>query len=224
MAFMTIWHVVHTIAAAFLIGPEFARNPEYMRQIEYYCMEVPGFVHLYFWIPSPLRKAFWYLSPWGFKVRKCIVKLKGFIIPELRKRIQEYRETGSTGYEFTLVGAMLSLKMEKGLLTRKYDPSNAAEEERQIEIFAEEVIFTAFDSAGPVAVLIVQLLFETSNSKEHVAPLRNEIAAANAAHGEWSDQALNSMPRLESFTRETLRLDGPTLCKCTVAQNTVSTN
>lgn len=191
-----------------------------MKEIESYCLNVPHFVHLYFWVPAPLRKIFWYLSPQGFKVRSCIKRLKRFIVPEIRRTIDTWRKTGTARDEYTLLGAMLDLKEERGQIKRDAKAMDKAEEERQIDIFSDEVIFTAFDSAGPVACLVTQLLFESIQYKDIVAPLRSEIATALAVNGgEWSSQTMSSLPRLESFTRETLRVDGPTLCKCIIRQH-----
>ncbi|RYP13674.1 hypothetical protein DL767_010632 [Monosporascus sp. MG133] len=215
-AFLTIWHLVHVVAASFLIGPEFSRNPDYMKEIEDYCLNVPHFVHLYFWVPAPLRLAFWYLSPQGFRVRACIKRLKRFIVPEIRRTIDAWRNREPVGDKYTLLGAMLDLKEEIGQIKRDPNAMSKAEEKRQIDIFSDEVIFTGFDSAGPVACLVTQLLFESMHHKDLVEPLRNEITAALAANGgEWNSQAMSSLPRLESFTRETLRVDGPTLFSVT---------
>ncbi|KAM0255914.1 hypothetical protein ACHAQJ_005315 [Trichoderma viride] len=213
-AFLQIWHLVHVVAASFLIGPHFSKNPEYMSYIEDYCLNVPHFVHMYFWVPAPLRKLFWHLSPAGFRVRKVIKKLKEFIVPEIRQTIENWRTTGRSPDGYTLLGAMLDLKEERGLIKRDAATMTRSEEERQINIFSDEVIFTAFDSAGPVACLITQLLFESIRDKNLTEALRAEIVAALADNGgEWSVQTMSSLPRLESFTRETLRVDGPTLSR-----------
>ncbi|KAL7905949.1 cytochrome P450 [Trichoderma velutinum] len=214
--FLQIWHLVHIVAASFLIGPHFANNPEYMSYIEDFCLNVPHFVHQYFWVPAPLRKMFWYLSPSGFRVRKVIKHLKSFIIPEIRRTIEIWRTTGRSPDEYTLLGAMLDLKEERGMISRDATAMRREEEERQINIFSDEVVFTAFDSAGPVACHVTQLLFESIRDEKLTEALRAEISTALADHnGEWSVQAMSSLPRLESFTRETLRVNGPTLFSVT---------
>ncbi|KAK5988147.1 Cytochrome P450 monooxygenase verB [Cladobotryum mycophilum] len=215
-AFLTIWHLVHTVAVAFLIGPHFAKNEEYMKEIEDYCLNVPGFVHLYFWVPAPLRKAFWYLSPQGARVRAVIKRLKRFIVPEVRRTIEEWRQGDRPQGEYTLLGAMLDLKEERGQIKRDAASMTQEEEERQIDMFADEVIFTSFDSAGPVACLVTQLLFESMGDRNLVQSLRSEISEALASNGgEWTPEVMNSLPRLESFTREALRVNGPTLFSVT---------
>lgn len=185
-----------------------------MAHIEDYCLNVPNFAHLYFRVPAPLRKLYWHLSPAGFRVRRVIKKLKRYIVPEIRQTIENWRATGRTPDGYTLLGAMLTLKEERGQIKRDAAAMTRAEEERQIDIFSDEVIFTAFDSAGPVACLVTQLLFESIQDESLTEALRKEIATALTNNsGEWSAQMMSSLPRLESFTRETLRFDGPTLCE-----------
>ncbi|KAL7811118.1 cytochrome P450 [Trichoderma gracile] len=216
--FLQIWHLVHLVAASFLTGPHFSQNPEYMAYIEDYCLNVPHFVHLYFWVPAPLRKLFWYFSPWGFRVRRVIKRLKAFIIPEIKQTIADWRanDHDRSQDKYTLLRAMLDLKEERGQITRDATAMTREEEERQIKIFSDEVVFTAFDSAGPVACLVTQLLFESIQDPSLTEALRAEISKALADNGgEWSVQAMSSLPRLESFTRETLRVDGPTLFSVT---------
>jgi hypothetical protein len=187
-----------------------------MAYIEDYCLNVPHFVHLYFWVPAPLRKLFWYLSPWGFRVRRVIKHLKAFIIPEIKQTIADWRTNDRERSQdrYTLLRAMLDLKEERGQIARDATAMTKEEEERQINIFSDEVMFTAFDSAGPVACLVTQLLFESIQNPSLTEGLRAEISKALADNGgEWSVQVMSSLPRLESFTRETLRVDGPTLCE-----------
>lgn len=211
--FITMWHLIHTISTSFLIGPELSRNTEYMNDVEYYCLNVPSFTHLYFRVPGLLRKAFWYASPGGFRIRKTVKKLKRVIIPEIWKAIDAWRNKTSASEEYTLLDAMLKLKAERGQLKRDPQAMTKAEEAHQIDVFSDEVIFTAFDSAGPVACLLTQLIFESICDKDLTNALRGEIADALAKNdGVWSEDTMSSLPRLESFTRETLRFNGPTLC------------
>ncbi|KAL5431981.1 hypothetical protein PMIN05_009182 [Paraphaeosphaeria minitans] len=215
-AFMAVWHLTHVVAASVLIGPEFARNRRYIEAIKYYCLQAPAFAHMYFWLPAPIRKMYWYLSPQGAEIRKSLKTLKGEVGPEIRRNLAAWRKGEKVRKEPTLLRAILDVKAETGQIKRDIKSVDKAEEERQIDRFEDEFIFTGFDSAGPVVCLVVQLLFETIRHKHVIEPLRQEISAALAANGgEWTDQAMTFMPRLDAFTREVLRVDGPTLFSMT---------
>ncbi|KAJ4342314.1 hypothetical protein N0V95_006989 [Ascochyta clinopodiicola] len=171
---------------------------------------------MYFWLPAPIRKAYWYLSPEGAKIRSSLKTLKGEVRPAIREIVSTWRRGGGARKEPTLLRAMLDVKAESGLLTRDMASLDVAEDERQMDVFEDEIIFTGFDSAGPVVCLVVQLLFEMISHRDIIEPLRKEVAAALEANGgEWTDLAMSSLPRLDSFTREVLRFDGPTLFSMT---------
>jgi cytochrome P450 len=215
-AFLAIWHLTHVVAASFLVGPEFAKNKRYTDAIEYYCLQAPSFAHMYFWLPAPIRKIYWYLSPDGAKIRSSLKTMKREVGPAIRRRVAEWRRGEKAENEPTLLGAILDVKAENGQLKRDVKTSELQEDEKQMDIFEDEIIFTGFDSAGPVVCLVVQLLFETIRHKDIIEPLRKELAVALAANGgEWTDQAMSSLPRMDSFTREVLRVDGPTLFSMT---------
>jgi hypothetical protein len=210
---LTIWHLVNIVAASY-IGPDFPKDPEFIKAIESYGIDMTNFVFMYFRVPTPLRKVFWYLSPQGFRVRTLARKLTRFIGDEVRRAIDTWRKTGRTPDQYTMLGALLDVKRGSGQLKQDAQAMDQADEERQIRIFSDELRLTAFEAAGPPACLLTQMLFESIEHPDIVKPLRDEIASALVAHGgEWSHEMFNSLPRLESFTRETLRADGPTLCK-----------
>nr|A0A1U9YI05.1 RecName: Full=Cytochrome P450 monooxygenase verB; AltName: Full=Verticillin biosynthesis cluster protein B [Clonostachys rogersoniana]AQZ42168.1 putative cytochrome P450 [Gliocladium sp.] len=214
-AFLTIWHLVHIVSASYLVGTEFCANEEYLQAIEYYCINVPNFIYGYFWVPVPLRRLYWYLSPQGYKVRACKAKLKTFIVPKIRETISAW-QNGQKSSSYTLLGAMLDLKAQKGQIKRDPTAMTKAELERQIDIFSDEMIFTGFDSAGPVACMVTQLLFEALRDKDLTKALRQELKSAlEANNGQWNVQAMNLTPKLDSFTRESLRVNGPTLLSVT---------
>jgi hypothetical protein len=207
--------VTHVVAASFLIGPQFTKNSKYIEAIKNYCLQVPAFADMYFWLPAPVRRIYWYLSPQAAKIRENLKTLKGEVGPEVRRIVDAWRNGKQTGKEPTLLQAILDIKAETGQIRQDAKSVDKAEDERQMDIFEDEFIFTGFDSAGPVVCLVVQLLFESIRHKHIVEPLRKEMSAALAASGgEWTDQVMSSLPRLDSFTREVLRVDGPTLCMC----------
>lgn len=128
--------------------------------------------------------------------------------------IKTWQEKGQASGSYTLLGAMLELKAQRGQIKQDPKAMTKAELERQIDIFSDEMIFTGFDSAGPVACMVTQLVFEAMRDKDLTKALRDEIEAAlEANNGEWNTQVLTSVPKLDSFTRESLRVNGPTLCK-----------
>nr|QSQ85912.1 P450 [Preussia typharum] len=152
-AFLAIWHLTHVVAASFLVGPEYAKNKAYTDAIEYYCLQAPAFAHMYFWLPAPIRRIYWYFSPSGAKIRSSLKTMKTEISPEIRRNINAWRKGEHATKEPTLLRAILDVKAESGQISKK--SVDHEEDERQIDIFEDELIFTGFDSAGPVVCLVL---------------------------------------------------------------------
>lgn len=156
------------------------------------------FSFFYFLLPSVFRPAFWWASPFGFIIRYHIGALKALLIPEIKERIQALKVGGER--VFTLLDELILMK--------------AAEmDEKAIEQCAEELCFMTFEGVGPMTLLLMQLIYEVVSKPTYIHELRKEISESLGPRGEWSEEALKNMAKLDSFTRETLRLNGPAPCE-----------
>jgi len=197
------------MTAVFLMGPDFANDPQYIRRIKAYSNLAPLLTYFYFLMPSMLRGPLWNLSPLGFFLRYYIMKLKGTIRPEIRRRIDAARRGEGLREQYNVLDEMVALKFKTGVIKKEPRSQDKAKEERQLEIFAEELLFMTFESAGPAALLTLHLINKVMEYSEYRKPLRDEVTLAlEATGGQWQDQVLENMPKLKSFTRETLRLEG----------------
>ncbi|KAI0798930.1 hypothetical protein GGR55DRAFT_684463 [Xylaria sp. FL0064] len=72
------------------------------------------------------------------------------------------------------------------------------------------IIFAALFKARPDQQISLPTIYDLAMRPEYVSPLRKEICGVLAAHGgEMSTHALQQMPRLNSFMKESLRLSLP---------------
>jgi cytochrome P450 len=215
-AFQLFWDILHPIDTAAIMGAEFAVNDTYVHHMKAYCKMIPGLSYFYFVMPGILRKPFWWFSPFGFMTRHHIRKLKAVLIPEIRERIEAARRGEGYRDQFVLIDALVDMKMDKRVIRRDAPGADAKEEAKEVELCAEELMFMTFEGVGPVTLLTVQLVYELIAHPEYLQPLRDEVARTlEAAGGKWTDEAMTNMPKLESFTRETLRLNGPAPCENT---------
>jgi Cytochrome P450 len=213
-AFQLFWDILHPIDTAAIMGVDFANNQSYLHHMKSYCKIIPALSYFYFVMPGILRKAFWWFSPFGILTRHHIRKLKAALIPEICCRVKAARRGKGFRDQFVLIDALVDMKMEKGVIEREISEMNLKEEAKQIELCAEELMFMTFEGVGPVTLLTVQLIYELISRVEYLQPLREEISRAlGASNGKWTEEAMNNMPKLESFTRETLRLNGPAPCE-----------
>lgn len=215
-AFQLFWDILHPIDTAVILGSDFASNQSYLHHMKSYCKIIPGLSYFYFVMPGILRKVFWWFSPFGILTRHHIRKLKVALIPEIRSRVKAARNSEGFRDEYFLIDALVDMKMEKGVIQRGSETSeiNSKEEAKQIELCAEELMFMTFEGVGPMTLVTVQLIYELISHVEYLQPLREEISRAlEGSNGEWTEEAMDNMPKLESFTRETLRLNGPAPCE-----------
>lgn len=68
---------------------------------------------------------------------------------------------------------------------------------------------------------MTQILYNLATWPEYIEPLRAEIAGAVERRG-WSKHALDEMTRLDSFVKETLRLNGTAACKLSDQRSAIS--
>jgi aflavarin biosynthesis cytochrome P450 monooxygenase len=148
--------------------------------------------------------------------RHHIRKLKAALIPEICSRVKAARRGKGFRDQFVLIDALVDMKMEKGIIKREICASetNLKEGAKQIELCAEELMFMTFEGVRPETLLTVQLIYELNSHIEYLQPLEEEISRAlGASNVKWTEDALNNMPKLKSFTRKTLRLNGPAPCE-----------
>lgn len=86
--------------------------------------------------------------------------------------------------------------------------------EKSADFIAEQVMFLCFEIVEPVSMLLTILLFRVMRDPEYIRPLREEIALAQERPDSGlSFSMLDHTPKLGSFTKEVLRVDGPIVCK-----------
>lgn len=191
------------------MGPEFSRDKELVRLLMTYIDQVNGFSYVYLGYPRILRPLLERFSGPCRALRSTIQALKQRLIPEIQRRIRAVR-SGKKPTDFVFLDALIDQTFEKGILSREKECTG---EEKNLELLAQEAIFLFFEVAGPVLPLLTAMQYQIMTTPEYVSPLREEITKAlDTNDGEWNYGIFKRMPKLESFTREALRLYAPIIC------------
>lgn len=74
---------------------------------------------------------------------------------------------------------------------------------------AENVLHLLFAANSAPGALVTQMVYEALMSPDYLKTLRAEIDAVVGAKGDWTPAALEKMPILDSYVRETLRVYPP---------------
>ena len=91
-------------------------------------------------------------------------------------------------------------------------------DEFDIPFLTNQTLFVAIASTRSTATTIVNTLFDLVTFPECQEPLRTEIATALAEAGGWGLPAVQNMKKLDSFIKESQRLNHHLLRKCSGSQ------
>ncbi|KAL8689118.1 MAG: hypothetical protein Q9218_005130, partial [Villophora microphyllina] len=86
-------------------------------------------------------------------------------------------------------------------------------------------VFGALHTTTQRGQVLVHCLFELATRQEYIKPLRDEVSQCLDSHGGWTKEAIESMPKLDSFVRECQRynpLDAGSLARKVVVPFTFS--
>lgn len=201
------------VATAYIIGPEFGQDPEYIRHCVDFCCQTSEFRDYRALFPESLRPLLARLSRCGRALNTTIAQAKRQLIPEIRQRIERARN-GSLpdGLRHTLVDASIQIKLKAGEIDR-----DTALGDEVVSSLAGDCLLSALEIAFPIAAYIIGMMGYAIADPGYADVLREEIkAAVDATGGEWPIDILDQMPRLESFARETVRCDTTSICTCTI--------
>ncbi|KAL4862418.1 cytochrome P450 [Aspergillus spectabilis] len=151
-------------------------------------------------LPKILGPLLWKFSSACRSFRDTIAKMKGTMVPEILRRIEHQQQSTEGSQDPFILDAIIRFALKEG------SRSNA----EYADLIADEAIFLCFEIAGPVSMVITILLYRIIRNPEYINPLREELTEAlKRANRGYSYQMFDDLPKLDSFTKETLRLDGP---------------
>ncbi|EZF34755.1 putative Cytochrome P450 monooxygenase [Trichophyton interdigitale] len=190
-------------STSLVLGPRFSRDQELMAQITSHVLGIEEVLGEFDRYPRIIRPLVWGLSPTCRAFRSNASILKGKLIPEIRRRVELIRSGESAADDLTMLTIFLKQALKDGLLSREESPND----EKQFESLSMKSLFHIYEVWGPIALFLIALLSRIMDSPEYVEDLREEVSKALASAGGWDSDFLANTPKLESFTRETLRLN-----------------
>lgn len=145
---------------------------------------------------GPFRKIVYYLG--ARQHRRDLDNAAALVLPEIKRRMAAQAEDPNCRKENDAIQWNLDLPLaspKEGLPLRH----------------AHRVLHLSFAATGTVAILITHMIYNVLMYPEYLEPLREEVMACTKAHGGWTEKAMNEMWKLDSFIRETLRVQPPSV-------------
>ncbi|OAL75126.1 hypothetical protein A7D00_0724 [Trichophyton violaceum] len=199
----TVSPLLMLFSTSLVLGPKFSRDQELMAQITSHVMGIEEILGEFDKYPRILRPLVWGFSPVCRAFRSNASILKEKLIPEIRRRVALLRSGESAADDLTMLTVFLKQALKDGLLTKEQSPSD----DMQFESLSMKSLFHIYEVWGPIVPLLIALLSRIMDSPEYVEDLREEVSGALASADGWDSDFLANTPKLESFTRETLRLN-----------------
>ncbi|KAI0783163.1 cytochrome P450 [Abortiporus biennis] len=188
-------HVMRQIVARtssrVFVGPDLARNTEYLNIAINHTIQISQARNQFYLLPEILKPlAVPFIVDSG-KTFKHAIKLLQPIIEERTQNLAEYGD-GWVDKPNDMLMWIIETAISKG---------------QDIDVMARMVLLTDFAAIHTTTNSFVHAVYHLAANPEFIQPLREEITAVVQKEG-WSKAAMASMKRLDSFLRESQRLNG----------------
>ena len=185
--------IVAIVSGRIFIGPELYREEEYVEAATQYTVELLGAQRAVKAVKPWLRPVYAPFLPELKALDRRVMAANRFLQPVVQAR----REAAARG-ENKQYNDFLGWMMNNA---QKFDIKN----DKEIARIQLAISFAAIHTTTMTAT---NVFYNLAARQEYVEPLREEVLQAlNTSEGVWTTAGLNSLRRLDSFIRETMRLD-----------------
>jgi cytochrome P450 len=194
-AFMLSAMLTNRTSGRVLVG-DLCRDMDYLQAVMKYSEGVFFTGIAFNGIPlGPFRKLAYWLA--ATPHRQDIKKAAAILLPVLEKRVKSKSSMSAP---------------ENDMIQWNLDSPLASPKEGTMVRHAQRILHLSFAATGTVTILITHMIYTLLMHPEYLEPLREEIEACVAAKDGWSEKAMSDMWKLDSFIRETLRTQPPSVC------------
>ncbi|KAN0116359.1 cytochrome P450 monooxygenase [Russula decolorans] len=187
----TCRHVICCATNRVFVGAPLCRDRDYQDLNLGFVFNVAISATIISWFPKPLKRIVSRtLSNLPSKIQQEIK----FIKPMVEERFAKLEEYGKDWDDKPNDLLMWLMTDAKGV-------------ERSIEGFARRLLVANFAGIHTTALTATQLLYRLLANPEYLEPLRKEVDAVINEEG-WTKVGMDKMHKIDSFLRETQRLDG----------------
>lgn len=200
-AYHEILSVVVGITSRVVVGEPLCHQQAWLAVAEGYTMDL---IHASAQLKPYPRWARRFIKPW---LQSC--------------RRLSMREATADKLVRDMVAAALEKKSDHEMITTKVNSpesvfqwmaESAQGEDRCLSVLVRKTLFLTLAGVHTVTTAVVHAIFDLCAHPEYMEPLRNEARDLINKRG-WTLPALKGMKRLDSFMKESQRINHPGLCK-----------
>jgi len=187
----TIQQVICRTSGRMLVGAPLCRNRDYQKLATNFAINVFKIAYVVSMFPKPLKPIVArFISSIPSQVRRTMELIE----PMVKERFAKIDEFGGETWEDAPDDMLMWLMSEaKGV-------------ERSLEGLARRLLLVNLAAIQSTSLTFIQILYRLLATPEYVESLRQEIGAAVAEEG-WTKAGMDKLHRLDSFVRESQRMD-----------------
>ncbi|KAH8996774.1 cytochrome P450 [Lactarius akahatsu] len=205
----TMQRVVSATTNRVFVGPPLCRNQEYLTLNLNYAVNVMKFAAIIGMFPRPLKPI---VARMLSNLPSQIRQEMEFIRPMVEERFARMEEFGedwddkpvrrSTSLDVNVV--INAEALQNDMLMWLMSESKGVE--RSLEGLARRMLVVNFAAIHSTSTTFTNVLYHLLSNPEYVEPLRQDVETAVAEEG-WTKAGLDKMHKIDSFLRETQRMD-----------------
>ncbi|KAI9434726.1 cytochrome P450 [Lactarius indigo] len=186
----TMQHVVCATSNRVFVGPSLCRNQDYLTLNLNFAVNVMKFATIIGMFPKPLKPIVArVLSNLPSQIRQEME----FIRPMVEERFARMEEFGEDWDDKPNDLLMWLMSEAKGV-------------EKSLAGLARRMLVVNFAAIHTTSITFTNALYRLLSNPEYVEPLRHDVEIAVAEEG-WTKAGMDKMHKIDSFLRETQRLD-----------------
>ena len=198
--------IVARISARVFIGNPACRNEEWLHTSIKYTENVFTTVMILRLFPSYLHPIIATVLPSAWRVQSNLRMAKKFIMPMVAERRAAAAAAGDVNYE-----------KPNDLLQWMMDAAN--ENDGQPHKLAHRQLLLSLASIHTTTMSAAHCLYDLCYRPEYFEPLREEAVEILREDDGWKKTTLNKMRKLDSFLKESQRVNPPSLCKYSLSES-----
>ena len=200
-------HIVSRTSARVFVGPDLCRNEAWLFAADGYTENAFLTIIIMRLIPSWLKHIVSFFVPSSWMISYYFYHAKKVLLPVIAKRSEEIA-TGARALGNSQPTDNLELD---NFLQMMMDEATGTDTDP--EGLAQRVLSLTLASNHTTTMALTQAFYDMCAHPEYIAELREEVQQAVEEDGGWRKSTLTKMRKLDSFMKESQRVNPPSLSK-----------
>ncbi|CCL98915.1 uncharacterized protein FIBRA_00922 [Fibroporia radiculosa] len=190
----TIAAVIARASNRVFVGVPLCRNAEYLKLATTFTAEVMKGCTVLAFFPDFLKPLIGPFLPWS---RRAIRRMHPLLRPVIEERLRQREENGDDWSD-----------KPNDLLMWIIDEARRVGLNEPIDLWVQGVLVSNFTAIHTSTITFTHALFHLAANPEYIKPLREEVEEVIRQENGWTKVSMNKMWKLDSFLKESSRVNG----------------